>query len=155
MEKCKTVRGVLLNEGDQVLLVRHLSALPADSTQPKVSAYWGLPGGEIADGESEVEALQRELQDVLGLSEVAIGHRFCVSESRAKLTGGGSIVSREAYYVCRMKEALDLNREGLSESEQQEMREIRWWSREELAESSEIMPPVALSKIVEMACSKE
>ena len=37
----------------------------------------------------------------------------------------GSLLSYEAYYVCRMKETLDLNCECLSESEQQEMREIR------------------------------
>ncbi len=54
---------VLLREDGQVLLGQR----PADKSW---AGWWEFPGGKIEDGESAIEALQRELQEELGTSAI-------------------------------------------------------------------------------------
>lgn len=151
MKQRKSARAILLNERDQVLLVRHEDMLPADREWPEVLGYWATPGGGIEGGESAVEALRRELREELGLTEVKVGRQIGVREVQLDLPGIGAVLSHETYYVCRVSETPVLNREGLSESERRVLQAIRWWAREELAETSEILRPAALPELVEHA----
>ncbi|WP_417390695.1 NUDIX hydrolase [Gimesia sp.] len=149
MKQRKSARAILLNERDQVLLVRHEDVLPADRGRPEVLGYWATPGGGIEVGESAVEALRRELREELGLTEVKVGRRIGLREVQLDLPGIGAVLSHETYYVCRGSETPVLNREGLSEWERRVCKAIRWWSREELAGTSEILRPAALVELFE------
>lgn len=151
MKQRKSARAILLNEQEQVLLVRHEDALPADRSRPEVLGYWATPGGGIEDGESAVEALRRELREELGLADVAIGRRVGVREVQLDLPGVGSVLSHETYYVCRVSETPVLNWDGLSVWERRVCRAIRWWSQSEFADTNEILRPVALPELVERA----
>lgn len=155
MKQRKSGRAILLNERDQVLLMRHEDSAPVDPVRPEVPGYWATPGGGIEAGESAVEALRRELQEELGLMDVAIGRRVGVREVQLDLPGIGAVLSHETFYECRVSETPVLNREGLSEWERRVLQTIRWWSREELAGTPEILRPAALPELVERACSKE
>ena len=60
----KAVRGLVLDPGDRVLLV--LMRLPHVD-------FWATPGGGIDPGETELQALRRELHEEVGLVDVEIG----------------------------------------------------------------------------------
>ncbi|MCX4732734.1 NUDIX domain-containing protein [Streptomyces sp. NBC_01363] len=57
-----SVRAVVLDEDDRILLCRH--AIP----EPAGTVVWAAPGGGIEPGETPLAALRRELQEEVGLS---------------------------------------------------------------------------------------
>ncbi|WP_264001008.1 NUDIX domain-containing protein, partial [Mycolicibacterium gadium] len=61
---------------------------------PELAGLWELPGGKVATGESEADALARELREELGV-DVVVGERL-----GADLAIGESMVLR-AYVVTQ------------------------------------------------------
>ncbi|MDP3043726.1 MAG: WecB/TagA/CpsF family glycosyltransferase [bacterium] len=62
----KNVVGFILNNKNQVLLVNWI----------KDSDYWGLPQGGVDSGESEDDAIQREMKEEIGISNFKILDKF-------------------------------------------------------------------------------
>jgi 8-oxo-dGTP diphosphatase len=61
------VAGALISEGALLVAQRE--------RPPDLAGLWELPGGKVADGESDAAALARELREELGV-EVAVGPRI-------------------------------------------------------------------------------
>jgi 8-oxo-dGTP diphosphatase len=64
------VVGAALLDGGRLLAARR-------SAPPELAGRWELPGGKVAPGESDADALARELHEELGI-EVAVGARLGV-----------------------------------------------------------------------------
>ena len=83
---------------------------------PELAGLWELPGGKVADGESDAEALARELDEELGV-EVVVGARLgadvVVSDQmtlRAFLvTQTGGIVQPRDHRALRWVTAVELD----------------------------------------------
>ncbi|QDT43623.1 hypothetical protein Pan241w_37250 [Gimesia alba] len=151
MQHRHSARAILLNYQDQVLLIQHQDTTPVDPARPDVLSYWATPGGGIEAGEQAVNALRRELREELGLTHVTIGRQVGIREVRLNLPEAGVVLSHETYYVCRVSEVPLINQAGLSDSERQTLKAIRWWSCEELVNTTEILRPGALPQLVETA----
>lgn len=83
------VAGALINGGEVLLAQRR--------RPPELAGLWELPGGKVAPGESEPEALARELAEELGVEvavherlgeDVAIGQSVVLRAYRVTQTGG-------------------------------------------------------------------
>lgn len=124
------VRALLLDPADRVLLVRF--SFPP---QP-----WAGPGGGLEPGESDEDALRRELAEEVGLDAYELGpciwtrdHEFDFPEGSPKYRG-----QRERIYLVRAGNfephpRIDLAAEGVDA--------LRWWTLAEIEASDETFAP--------------
>ena len=126
------MRAVVLDAADRILLVRF--------SFPDGTDFWATPGGGIDDGESEVEALRRELAEEAGLVGAPIGPRLW-TRTHTFPWAGRLLRQAETIYLVRVDRheaapTVDLAAEGVAET--------RWWSLAELEQTRERVVPAAL-----------
>lgn len=92
-------------------------------------AFWLTPGGEIEEGETPAEAAVRELHEELGLQVAVAGP---VYEEATRFEHQGEMRDNlDLYFVARCGAQAPVLR-GVTEDEIALMREIQWWTVEEI-----------------------
>jgi double-stranded uracil-DNA glycosylase len=117
------VRAVVLDHADRILLVRFEDAM---------GTWWATPGGGVDEGESDADALARELREEVGLFELELGpllwrrHHWHVDPTR---WGGQNervyLVRTEAFDLAPSFSRAELAAEGVHDA--------RWFTLDELA----------------------
>lgn len=122
-----SVRAIILDEGDRMLLCRH--ALPG----PAGRAVWAAPGGGIERDETPLAALRRELREEVGLTVRTdpphVWHQEVVAPGMA--AGYDGVVND--YFLVRTTE---FNPRGtLSDDElaAENITRLEWWHPREVA----------------------
>ncbi|MFD8812778.1 NUDIX hydrolase [Streptomyces sp. NPDC059627] len=122
-----SVRAVILDEGDRILLCRF--AIP----DPAGTVVWAAPGGGIEPGETPLAALRREVQEEAGLMIEAdpphVWHQEVVAPGHA--AGYDGVVND--YFLVRT--VLFEPRGALSDDElaAENITELKWWSLPDIA----------------------
>jgi 8-oxo-dGTP diphosphatase len=120
---------MLFDETGSILLIRFV--VPRDGGE---FVFWALPGGEIEAGETEIEAAAREVKEELGLELVVAGPIYCDSNQFLHQREMQDNVD----FLFKAKCARDAPQLiGVTADEKEIMREIRWWSEDEIASSRE------------------
>lgn len=133
----QAVRGVVVDAASRVLLVRLEHPVTHDS-------WWATTGGGIDAGESDEQALRRELREEAGLEGFDVGPVIYTREHT--FPWDRRIVhQRERFHLVRVDRhdpapTIDVAAEGVTE--------VRWWSLEELDATEEEVVPADLATLV-------
>jgi TDG/mug DNA glycosylase family protein len=133
----QAVRGVVVDADARVLLVRFEHPVTRES-------WWATTGGGVDPGESDEQALRRELREEAGLEEFEIGPVVYTREHT--FPWDGRIVhQREKFHLVRVDRhdaapTIDVAAEGVTE--------VRWWTLDELEATRERIVPSNLAALV-------
>lgn len=124
------MRALVLDDHDHILLVR--LSFPH-------GAWWVLPGGGIQPGESDHDALRRELAEEVGLVDATIGahiwtrtHMFTFVDADGAPWSGQS----ENVHLVRTDHFEPRPHMTPEELSNEHIDRIRWWSHEEICSHS-------------------
>jgi 8-oxo-dGTP diphosphatase len=133
----RTARVLVFDPTGRVLLIR--CAIPREEGE---FVFWLTPGGEIEAGETELAAAARELREELGLEVVVTGP---VYTEATQFEHQGEMRDNTDFFFTAECAADAPVLQGLTPEEIAIMKEIRWWSVEEVAGSAERIFPANLA----------
>ncbi|HYN68496.1 MAG TPA: NUDIX domain-containing protein [Ornithinibacter sp.] len=142
----RAVRVLVLDEADRMLLFQD-----SDLGLDPVLHWWVTPGGGVDPGESDLEAGVRELWEETGLV-VRAGDLVGPLMTRLAVHGySDKVVDQvEVFYVVRVP-AFEVDTTAHTEEEQLTVADIRWWSLEDLATTSEDVWPRDVLAVLDLA----
>ncbi len=142
MKLRESVRALILDENDSVLLVRfdwEGLDLPG--------GFWANPGGGIERGESRADALARELQEEVGLRLTSLGPEVWTKTALFPMSGWDGQVDH--IHLVRVPHFAPQPQLSVDQLLAENVQEIRWWKLDELADSHATFAPRALPALLE------
>ncbi|MCI4012388.1 NUDIX domain-containing protein [Brevibacterium sp. ZH18] len=146
MKPRKASRVVLLNERDEVLLIR-----AQDLLNPS-HQWWMTCGGGSEMGESAAQTAARELAEETGL-ECEPGELIgplAIRDEVFEFTEK-SLRQLETYFAFRTTEDIELEDAVWTDIEKRSLLEFRWWSRDELMTTTDTIYPKNLLSLMDLA----
>jgi len=127
----RAVRALVVDAAGRTLLVRW--------PRPGGSAFWIAPGGGVEPGESDEDALRRELEEEIGVVAPPLGPFVWTRDFPFRWRDAWWRQS-ERYVVLRI-EPDDI---GYGE----EIENARWWTADEISNSDELFAPARLGDLL-------
>ena len=115
----EAARAIVLDPDDRILLVEF--ALPE-------VVVWATPGGGLSEGETDLDALRRELVEEAGLDVVELGPARLDAHPRQPFGEGRWDGQTERFYLVRTPAFEPAPRLSWDELRAEGMTAIRWWS---------------------------
>lgn len=129
------VRAIVLDDQDRVLLVR------ARSDFERGRELWLTTGGGREEGESDEQAVRRELYEEAGLAAFVVGPLVWTRTVIQPLEGGRWDGQTERYYLVRTPAFEPLPGLSWHELRREGMDAVRWWTLEELEAAEALFSP--------------
>lgn len=128
-------RAIVLDEADRILLVRATSDLEPGRE------LWLTTGGGMEEGETDEDAVRRELHEEAGLVEFALGPLVWTRTVVHPLAGGRWDGQTERYYLVRTPAFEPAPGLPWDELRREGMDAVRWWTLEELEAAETLFSP--------------
>lgn len=133
-------RALVLDDADRVLLVRMGEG---------DRAIWVTPGGGIEGGESDEQAVRRELREETGLETYELGPHVWTRTAHVPLGGGRWDGETERIYLVRATAFEPAPHFTPDELRAEGVAEIRWFTLDELeAAAEELCAPRRLPQLL-------
>lgn len=142
-------RALLVDPQGQTLLLRFSSEILPDVADQGYTHFWGQPGGALEEGESFAACAGRELLEETGLKDINIGEPIASREFPLRLCSGWALAV-ERYFLVRCA-AFEPRQVGLTAAEKSYVLGWKWWRKDEIAASRELIYPEALAHMLEVA----
>jgi len=142
----ESARALLIDPQDRVLLIQLALGRMAIDAIALHQTVWLTPGGSLHPGESFEDALLREIFEETGLHLDHPGHWVWTSPKRI-VRDGQPVDTLARVYIQRVP-AFEPVPTALTPEERVTFRELRWWSTDEIAASSEIFIPRQLAVLL-------
>lgn len=141
-----SVRIILLNDQNELLLMCIDDPRTKQIGEEYKGRFWTLAGGEIENGEDIEKTAIRELAEETGLSEkdIELGPVVWTGELDLILYGKPTHI-KEKYIVARTKKK-DVSITNLTEEEIGVVKELAWFSLNQITNSKETIFPTLLSQ---------
>ncbi|MEQ1700992.1 MAG: NUDIX domain-containing protein [Ilumatobacteraceae bacterium] len=136
----QAVRALILDPDDRVLLVRF--------EFPNTGRRWALPGGGIDPGESHHDALHRELDEELGLTNAVIGPLVWQRLHIIPFINGLFDGQRDHIYLVRVTAFEPAPRLSWAELNAEYVFELRWCRLADLADLGPLVPEALPAHLV-------
>lgn len=143
MRERPTARVLLFDELGRILLLK--GRLP---NRPAHTASWFTVGGGIEPGETLVQAALREIAEETGFVDgVELGPIVWTRQSVSDLVTGETVLFKESYIIARCRGG-EPARDGWEPYEHDLIDDIRWWSLEEIASTSDRIWPERFRELI-------
>lgn len=150
----QAARVLVVGPEDKVLLFwAEIGRSVEPERRPADTGFWGLPGGGVEPGEDYHTAALRELHEETGI--IAAGPLPMIARREAVFPWmGRHYRSLEQYFLARST-SFATDQSGWNEADKRWMRELRWWSFDELMRTEFIIrPPLLLPLIAEILAGR-
>ncbi|HSA79482.1 MAG TPA: NUDIX domain-containing protein [Geminicoccaceae bacterium] len=143
MNSRPSARLLVLDAAGRVLLFRFVH-IRGPMTGRK---YWATPGGALKGGESFEQAAIRELKEETGIQTTDVGRQVARRQFELQLPDGERVMADERYFTVRTTETA-ISTEGWTDLEKELMSCHRWWSSDDLSQTSETVFPENLIEML-------
>jgi predicted amidohydrolase/ADP-ribose pyrophosphatase YjhB (NUDIX family) len=136
----EAVRCLVVDHAGRALLVRYDDGRGGPS-------WWGPPGGGLEGGEDHQAAVRRELREELGqLDDLPVGP--WIGRRHHTFWLGRWMTQRERWVLCR-SEPFEVDPGHVATLSAEAIRELRWWSADELRSSAVVTTPRGLAELLD------
>jgi 8-oxo-dGTP pyrophosphatase MutT (NUDIX family) len=137
----RAARVILIDDAGRVLLFRG-----GDPARPEAGTWWFTPGGGLDDGETAEDAARREVREETGLALSELGP--VVLNRRIAFEVEGEHFDQDEVFFKVAVVAFEVDTREWTDLERRLMLEHRWWTRDELATTSETVYPQGLARLL-------